>query len=84
MWHLARTSSVALHHVPVFWLFMGLLLFYGGLIPAFAMIRFVFRTDQSMADLLWTIPPILTSLRYLLAAYACVLLVREGRSGYHG
>lgn len=84
LWQLARTSTRALQLLPEFWLFMGLLLFYGGLIPAFAMIHFVFRNDQGMANLLWSIPPILSTARYLLAAYACVRIARDIRQGSHG
>ncbi|HRH37113.1 MAG TPA: hypothetical protein PK760_02135 [Flavobacteriales bacterium] len=73
LWSVARESDRALHQVPQFWLFMGILLFYGGLIPVLAMVGFVFQVDQHLAYSLWSIPPVLGAVRYLFATHACVL-----------
>lgn len=82
LWQMARTSSVPLHRVPEFWLFMGLLVYYGGLTPVVGVIHYVFTDDQALANQLWSIMPLLCILRYLLATFACVLKAREARA--HG
>lgn len=68
LWSVANTSVVPLHRVPVFWLFMGLLLYFGALPPVVTLARAV--SDPSIATTLWTIVPMLCILRYLLTAYA--------------
>ncbi len=71
LWDLARTSDEALHRVPTFWLFMGLLLYFGGLVPVIGFIRFVYNNDQGLATQLYLIMAVLCVLRYLITAYAC-------------
>lgn len=82
LWHMARTSAVPLHRVPEFWLFMGLLAYFGGLTPVVGVIHYVFTDDQALANKLWSIMPLLCILRYLLATFACVQKARDARA--HG
>jgi len=79
LWNMASTSTVALHRLPEFWLFMGLLLYFGGLLPVVAMARYVYTKDTALVTVLWTIVPLLCALRYLLAGYACWALARQRR-----
>lgn len=83
LWSLANTSEERLHHVPEFWLFMGLLIYFGGMIPVIGMIRFVFQQDQQLAARLYVIMPYLCIARYAFTAWAC-LLARRTTNGPHG
>lgn len=68
LWSLANTSVVALHRVPEFWVFMGLLLYFGALPPVVTLARAV--AEPTIATTLWTIVPLLCAMRYILTAYA--------------
>ena len=84
LWHLARTSDVALYRVPEFWLFMGMLIYFGGMVPVIGMIRFVFRMDADLAARLYMIVPWLCIVRYLATAFACMLQVRRSAPSRNG
>ena len=73
---LARQSEQVLQRVPVFWLFMGLLVYFGGLLPVVGLVRVLYVQFPELAARLWTILPVLTVVRYLLAAQACRLEAR--------
>lgn len=74
LWTMANTSAEPLYRVPQFWLFMGLLLYFAALPPVVMLARTV--TNSTMATTLWTIMPVLCSLRYLLTAYATLRMHR--------
>lgn len=71
LWDMARTSNEALQRVPTFWLFMGLLLYFGGLVPVIGLIRLVYSNNEELATQLYLIMSALCTLRYLITAYAC-------------
>ena len=73
-----------LHRLPLFWLFMGMLAYFGGTPPVVGMARFVYARDEMLVLVLWTIVPVLCTMRYLLAAYACWSLASPSRSAAHG
>jgi len=73
LWHLANSSSVALHRSPPFWVFMGMLVYFGGLVPVVGSVPVIHAHDQRLAAVMWHILPVLASVRYLLAAYGCKL-----------
>ena len=73
LWDLANTSERRLGNVPEFWLFMGLLLYFGGMMPVVGLVKFIFDEDPAVAKRLWMILPVLCTLRYALTAYACHL-----------
>lgn len=73
LWRMANNSTEALHMVPAFWLFTGMLLYFIALPPIVGLARYLRTLDLEMASTLWTIMPLLCMLRYLLAAYACWL-----------
>lgn len=79
LWSLANRSVDPLHRVPGFWLFMGLLLYFAALPPVVALARTV--DNPTMATALWTIMPVLCTLRYLLTAYASRLQRRQPHDG---
>lgn len=74
---LSRNSEQALHYLPAFWLFMGLLVYFGGMLPVVGLVRMLYAQFPELAIRLWTIPPVLTVVRYLLAAHACRLEARQ-------
>ncbi|MBL7951136.1 MAG: hypothetical protein JNM62_05400 [Flavobacteriales bacterium] len=69
LWHVANTSSVPVQRVPLFWIGMGLLLYFGALSPVVILAQVVRSADPLMAAMLWTIMPVLCALRYLLTTY---------------
>jgi hypothetical protein len=84
LWHMARHSQVPLHRLPVFWLFMGMLAYFGGILPVVGMALYIYTRDTMLVALLWTVVPVLCAVRYLLAAYACWSLASPSRSAAHG
>jgi hypothetical protein len=76
---LAKDSDVPLQRLPVFWLFMGCLVYFGGLVPTLGGIRLLYERDIALAADLWAVVPILAIVRYLLAAWACLLAARNNR-----
>lgn len=83
LWSIAKTSESPLPSVPEFWLFMGLLVYFGGLVPHIAMVRFVFQKNSALAAELSFIMPLLCILRYLCTAGACLLQARIAGSRQH-
>lgn len=71
LWRLANESIVPLPQLPIFWLCIGSVLYFGGLAPVVAMAHFVQVKDVELATLLWTLVPTLGILRYALAIHAC-------------
>lgn len=83
LWDLASRSEERLQRVPAFWLFLGLLIYFGGLVPVVAIIRYVFTGNPELAVRFYMLIPVLTTLRYLLTAVACRLEALRLR-GAHG
>lgn len=84
LWSLANTIGDPLQKVPEFWLFMGLLIYFGGLVPYIGMIRYVFRHDASLAEQLAVVMPLLCIGRYAFTTAACLMQTRRTRSLWHG
>jgi len=73
LWQLAQTSAVPLHQVPGFWLFMGLLIYFGCMSPILTIIDRVYAHDHALAQRLYQIMPVLCIARYAITAFACKL-----------
>jgi len=84
LWSLANTSEEPLQKVPEFWLFMGLLIYFGGMVPCVGMIRFVFRQDADLAARLVLVLPLLCIARYAFTTAACLMQARRTRPPRHG
>ncbi|MBK8531072.1 MAG: hypothetical protein IPL64_04165 [Flavobacteriales bacterium] len=84
LWSIANTSDRALQRVPEFWIFMGLLLFFCGMIPVIGLIRFIFYDDPHLAAQLYHIMFVLIILRYGIDIYACLLAARTTRADRDG
>ncbi len=82
LWHLAQSTQAPLVRVPEFWLFLGLLIYFAGIVPVIGFQRFIYLRDWPTASRLYKIVPALCITRYLLAAYACNIAGR--RSGMPG
>lgn len=80
LWHLASTSATALHRMPEFWLFGGLLVYHGSLLPVLSSIHYLFASDDRLASWLWYIPPLLCILRYSCFTKACALEAEARRA----
>lgn len=81
LWHLAQTSELPLVRVPEFWLLLGFLIYFAGLVPVIGLQRFVYAQDWPTASKLYKIVPGLCVIRYLLAAYSCRLATKASRNG---
>lgn len=84
LWSLANTSEVPLQKVPEFWLFTGLLIYFGGMVPFIGMVRFVFHQDAVLASKLAIVMPLLGISRYGFITAACLMQARRTRSLRHG
>ncbi|MCB0795439.1 MAG: hypothetical protein KDB88_11940 [Flavobacteriales bacterium] len=71
LFHLAQTCTEPLPQVPEFWFFLGLLAYFGSILPIVGIARYLYAQDPGLTYGLWTLVPIMSSLRYLLAAEAC-------------
>jgi hypothetical protein len=72
LWHLADSSTRPLRRVPEFWLFLGLMLFFGGLAPLIGSLGPLYERYPELTRNLYTIITVLGYQRYVLAAVACV------------
>lgn len=79
LWKVAQNSSVPIQQQPVFWLYTGMLMYFGGIIPMVGATR-VLGSNEVLVTQLWTIIPFLCVGRYLLTALACWLMVGPRRS----
>jgi hypothetical protein len=70
LWRLATRSVAPVQRVPAFWLFAGMLLHFIALPPVTALAQLVAPADPALARALWSVPLLLGTLRYLLAAFA--------------
>lgn len=84
LWSMANISKEPLQKVPEFWLFMGLLIYFGGMVPFIGIVRFVFRQDAALAQKLYVVMPLLVIGRYALTTAACVMQARRARSPGNG
>lgn len=73
LWSLATRSETPLYRVPEFWLFMGMLLYFGGMVPYIGMVRFLFRLNPVVAEQFSMLMPLLCIGRYALAGAACIM-----------
>jgi hypothetical protein len=70
---MARKSTVPLQRMPTFWLFLGCLLYFAGLVPVIGGVRLIYDRDPALAAALWMVVPVLAILRYVLATWACLI-----------
>lgn len=84
LWSLANASDEPLYRVPEFWLFMGLLLYFGGMVPYIGMIRFLFQQNAAVAEKLSIVMPLLCISRYTLVSAACFMQYKHSRGLRHG
>ncbi|HRD54098.1 MAG TPA: hypothetical protein PKY96_15775, partial [Flavobacteriales bacterium] len=69
LWRMANTIGQDLRTVPAFWLFTAMGVYFIALPPVIGLARSL-RADLHLASTIWTIMPVLCTIRYLLAAYA--------------
>jgi len=82
LWSLANSSTRSLVKLPEFWLLVGFLLYFGGMVPLIASIRFLFEMDKVLAGKLWLIAPYLCIVRYAFTAYAAILARRTAPAAH--
>lgn len=85
LWHLSQRNDRYLWRLPLFWFYMGTLIYFGGIVPFVGMMRFVYRNDADLARVLYWIITALAITRYLLTARACYLATSDkGWDDDHG
>ena len=78
LWSMAQSSRESLAKVPEFWLFMGFLIYFGGMPPLMGVIRSIYETDPHLANQLYAIIPSICIVRYLFTALACRMAAKAG------
>jgi hypothetical protein len=73
LWHLAQHSTLALTRIPAFWIFLGTLVYFGGIIPMIGLDGLLKSHNPVLGSLLYRIVPSLAIIRYLLAAWGLQL-----------
>lgn len=74
---MAMREEVVLQRHPAFWLFMGTVVYFGGLLPVVGTSREIYQRYPDLYMFLWAIVPFLAVIRYILAGYACRLYARR-------
>ncbi|HRF80345.1 MAG TPA: hypothetical protein PL070_09690 [Flavobacteriales bacterium] len=67
LFHLADRPDHDLSRSPVFWVYGGMAVYFGGVVPALAGIMYVYTHDAVIASELWALIAFVGVLRYLLA-----------------
>ncbi|MBK6543601.1 MAG: hypothetical protein IPG10_20540 [Flavobacteriales bacterium] len=78
LWQLAQKCEVRLASAPGFWLFLGFLVYFGGIVPFVGMMRFLFQDDAELTRMLYQIITVVAILRYIFTGAACYLARSEG------
>jgi phosphate starvation-inducible membrane PsiE len=72
LWWLAQESAVPMHKVPMFWVLVGLLLYFAGIVPCIGGYEILFK-QYEVGHRVFHIVQGLCIIRYLFTAYACRL-----------
>jgi len=83
LWRLADSTEQPLQREPLFWLFLGLLVYFGGLFPIIGPLKYFEATSPILSFNLYLIINVLAVLRYLLTGVACLLERRRVRLSVH-
>ncbi len=77
LFQLAQNSDEALVHQPRFWLYLGVVLYFGGLIPLYGLLNKMISINIPDTDRLYDINDVLCLTRYGMVIGACVLAMRK-------
>lgn len=78
LWWLAQTSTEPLQKVPAFWVLIGLLIYFAGIVPTIGGYEFIFK-EYETGHRVFHIVQGLCIIRYLLTAYGLHLARRSAR-----
>ena len=78
LWWLAQTSTEPLQNVLAFWILIGLLIYFAGIVPTIGGYEFIFK-EYETGHRVFHIVQGLCVIRYLLTAYGCHLARRSSR-----
>jgi len=78
LWTLAQRTSRPIWKEPLFWFFMGTLLYFAGIIPYLGFLVPLYEHDQPLSRLLYRIITVVAITRYLFTAWACHLAQTQG------
>lgn len=73
LWQLAQRSGTPLWQQPLFWFFMGTLVYFGGIVPFVGMMPYLHRNNVALTRTLYVIITAVAIVRYLFTIRACVL-----------
>lgn len=78
LWTLAQRTSRPIWQEPLFWFFMGTMLYFAGIIPYLGFLTPLYKHDQPLSSLLYRIITVVAITRYLFTAWACHLAHTQG------
>ncbi len=78
LWSLAQRTNGAVWKAPLFWFFMGNMLYFAGIIPYLGFLIPLYRHDPKLTTVLYNIITIVAITRYLFTAWACHLAHTQG------
>lgn len=79
LWNMAQVSQQALWRAPLFWFFMGCMIYFAGIVPFVGMMRLLYQNDPALTRLLYHIIITVAVVRYLFTAWACHLASMQQR-----
>ena len=72
LWHLSIEERGPLHRSPLFWLILGMVIYFGGIAPVFSSFNFLAKRGDLMSGQVYWVVRVLCAVRYLTVAWACV------------
>lgn len=84
LWNIAQRVDRPLAASPSFWFFLGVLLYFCGIVPFVSMLYLLDHDDPQLTNALYWIVIVLAILRYLLAAFAFGMARRQRQWDEHG
>lgn len=78
LWTLAQRTSGTIWKAPLFWFFMGTMLYFAGIIPYLGFLVPLYEHDRHLTALLYNIITVVAITRYLFTAWACHLAHTQG------
>jgi hypothetical protein len=78
LWTLAQRATRPIWKAPLFWFFMGTMIYYAGVIPYLGFMKPLFDHEPELSTLLYHIITVVAITRYLFTAWACHLAHTQG------
>lgn len=70
LWFLAQESDGPLTKEPKFWIFLGFLVYFGGITPVICMLEYLYKDNKELSSKLYGIIHVVAILRYVFTSIA--------------